>query len=159
MGKENTKYPKVIAVDFDGCLCTGRWPEIGEENRAAINELAQRKSEGDRIILWTCREGERLEEAVQWCMKRGLVFDAVNENLPENKEKFGSDCRKVFAHEYWDDRAVPVSAQKPGVFLLYGCGFPKTAGRIMAAIKRSRTLRGIKMLTGRRRHGTHNHAS
>ena len=43
-------------------------------------------------------------------MNHGLRFDAVNENLPENIEFFGNDCRKVWANEYWDDRAVPVSA-------------------------------------------------
>lgn len=112
MKDENVSYPKVIAVDFDGCLCTSKWPEIGRENRKAINELIRRKAEGDKIILWTCREGKQLREAVLWCMNRGLKFDAINENLPDNKEKFGNDSRKVFAHEYWDDKAVFVSAQR-----------------------------------------------
>ena len=32
------------------------------------------------------------------------MFDAVNENLPEIIESFGSDTRKIFANEYIDDR-------------------------------------------------------
>lgn len=32
------------------------------------------------------------------------MFDAVNENLPEIIENFGSDTRKIFANEYIDDR-------------------------------------------------------
>lgn len=101
-------YPKVIAVDFDGCLCVNKWPEIGAPNWAAINALIARKAEGDKVILWTCREGQMLEDAIAWCLNRGLKFDAVNDNLPENKEHFGNNCRKVWANEYWDDRAVPV---------------------------------------------------
>ena len=38
----------------------------------------------------------------------GVEFDAVNENLPEVIERMGGDTRKVFANEYWDDRAVRV---------------------------------------------------
>lgn len=103
-------YPKVIAVDFDGCLCVNKWPEIGDPNWNAIYTLLDHKSDGGKVILWTCREGQMLEDAVMWCLNRGLKFDAVNDNLPENKEYFGNNCRKVWANEYWDDKAVPVAA-------------------------------------------------
>lgn len=51
-----------------------------------------------------------LQDAVDWCYNHGLKFDAVNDNLEENKEHFGNNTRKVFADEYWDDKAVPVVA-------------------------------------------------
>lgn len=105
---------EVIAVDFDGRLCENRWPEIGEPNTEAIEELKTRKAMGAKLILWTCRAGERLEEAVKACESWGIEFDAVNEPLPEQIEKFGNDGRKVFADEYWDDKAVPVEACKEG---------------------------------------------
>lgn len=105
-----SEYSKIIAVDFDGCLCTRRYPEIGAANQEAINALIRRKADGDKIILWTCREGKMLDEAVLWCINHGLKFDAVNDNLPQNSAFFGSNCRKIFAHEYWDDRAVRVVA-------------------------------------------------
>lgn len=104
------EYHKVIAVDFDGCLCVKKWPDIGAPNWDAIHALIRRKADGDKIILWTCRDGQQLEDAVLWCLDHGLRFDAVNENLPENIKFFGNDCRKVWANEYWDDRAVPVVA-------------------------------------------------
>ena len=119
MDRDNVSYPKVIAVDFDGCLCENKWSEIGAENRAAINELRRRKADGDKIILWTCRVGKQLDDAVLWCLNRGIRFDAINENLQENKEKFGNDCRKVFAHEYWDDKAVYVSAKDPDIAIRF----------------------------------------
>lgn len=58
------------------------------------------------MILWTCRVEDMLQKAVEWCKERNLVFDAVNENLPEIIENFGSDTRKIFANEYIDDRNI-----------------------------------------------------
>lgn len=103
---------RIIAVDFDGCLCVNKYPDIGKENELAISALLQKQEAGYKLILWTCRSGEKLDEAVTWCKQRGLCFDAVNENIPEIVEKFNDDCRKVFATEYWDDRAVIIKAGK-----------------------------------------------
>lgn len=102
---------KVIAVDFDGTLCTSAWPEIGKENWPVIAELKRRRADGDKIILWTCRAGALLDKAVEWCHSRGLNFDAINGNVPERIEQYGNDSRKVSADEYWDDRAVLICAQ------------------------------------------------
>lgn len=99
----------IIAVDFDGTLCESAWPEIGEANTEIIEELKRRKAGGDKVILWTCRGGELLEKAVAWCKEMGIELDAVNENLPERKEKYGGDSRKVSADEYWDDKSVIVA--------------------------------------------------
>ena len=95
---------KIIAVDFDGTLCENNWPEIGEPRFGTITYLLKEKKQGAKLILWTCRVGEMLEKAVVWCADHGLRFDAVNENLPEIIESFGSDTRKIFANEYLDDR-------------------------------------------------------
>lgn len=97
---------QIIAVDFDGTLCENKWPEIGKANTYLIDYLLSAKRHNNKLILWTCRSGERLDEAVAWCAERGLIFDAVNENLPEAIEKFGSDSRKVFADMYIDDKAI-----------------------------------------------------
>lgn len=66
----------------------------------------KRKAEGARLILWTNREGDLLEEAVEWCRERGLEFDTVNANLPELIELYKNDCRKINADIYIDDKAV-----------------------------------------------------
>ena len=42
----------------------------------------------------------------KWCKEHGLEFDYINENVPENVEKWGNDSRKIFAHEYIDDKAT-----------------------------------------------------
>lgn len=97
---------KIIAVDFDGTLFEDKWPEIGEPNKELIEYLKIRQALGDKIILWTCRCGKDLINAVEKCEKHELIFDEVNENLPEAIEKFGNNSRKIFAHEYIDDKNI-----------------------------------------------------
>ena len=97
---------KIYAVDFDGTLCENAWPEIGKPNHVLIQTLFELRVNGDKLILWTCRTRDLLEEAVVWCKKQGLEFDAINENLPEMIGQFGSESRKVFADVYIDDKAV-----------------------------------------------------
>lgn len=95
---------KIIAVDFDGTLCENKWPEIGEPNKELIAYLKKRQEAGDKLVLWTCRVGEILKNAIDWSAEQGIIFDAVNENLPEVLEWMGGDSRKIFANEYIDDR-------------------------------------------------------
>lgn len=102
---KDRKYT-VYAIDFDGTLCENNFPEIGSPNYSLIYHLIKRKKQGNKLILWTCRCGDRLKEAVAWCKTLGLEFDAVNENIPEIIEHWGGDGRKVFADVYIDDKAV-----------------------------------------------------
>lgn len=95
----------VYAVDFDGTLCVDRYPEIGEPRERVIEAVRRLRCEcGGRLILWTCREGDQLARALQWCYAHGLDFDAVNDNLPEHIARYGNNCRKVYADAYIDDR-------------------------------------------------------
>ena len=96
----------IIAVDFDGTLCENAWPGIGPARAGVIDYVLGQQMTGAKIILWTNRTGELLNEALKWCAARGLAFDAVNENLPQIVEAFGGDTRKVFANEYLDDKAL-----------------------------------------------------
>lgn len=102
---------KAIAIDFDGCLCTDVFPAIGEPNWPVIYRAKAEQQAGAGLILWTCREGQILQDAVAACESWGLTFDAVNESLPDWIEAFGNRPRKVGASEYWDDKAarIPVA--------------------------------------------------
>ena len=60
---------RIIAVDFDGTLCRDCYPKIGEANEGLIRRLKELRMQGDRLILWTCRSGERLEEALFFCSR------------------------------------------------------------------------------------------
>ena len=105
--------PWTIVEDFDGTLCKGAWPEIGEPNWEEIAYILKRQKEGAKIILATCREDERLDAAVAWCAEKGIMFDAVNENLPEHCTQFGGNSRKIYGDEYRDDKAVRVTFGEP----------------------------------------------
>lgn len=106
---------KAIAIDFDGCLCTDAFPEIGEPNWTVINRAKAEQRAGAGLILWTCREGQLLLDAVEACRNWGLTFDALNESLPDWIEEFQTRPRKVGASEYWDDKAVrlPLPSNEP----------------------------------------------
>lgn len=95
---------KVFAIDFDGTLCKSIWPGIGEPNNTLIEWVKVKKREGNKIILWTCREGKLLDEALAWCDDKGLKFDAINDNIPELIELFGNNPRKVSADYFIDDK-------------------------------------------------------
>ena len=59
--------PKAIAIDFDGCLCANAYPDIGAPNWEIIVAAAAEQIAGAGLILWTCREGELLENALEAC--------------------------------------------------------------------------------------------
>lgn len=93
----------IYAVDFDGTLCRNAWPEIGEPNFELIRFLKQAQANGSELILWTMREGETLNQAVEWCSQHGLEFDAVNDNLEKLEAAYNNNPRKVYADYYIDD--------------------------------------------------------
>lgn len=97
---------RAIAVDFDGCLFTSKFPEIGEPIWETINRAKEEQRNGAGLILWTCREGDLLQAAIKAVADVGLTFDAINESLPEWIEAYGNTPRKIGASEYWDDHAV-----------------------------------------------------
>ena len=96
-----------VAVDFDGVITVkDNFPEIHDLNPWIISDLIALKNKGYKLILWTCREGKYLEKAIQICKDNGLEFDAVNDNLEENKLKYKNNCRKVAADYYLDDKNI-----------------------------------------------------
>ena len=94
-----------IAVDFDGTIVEDKYPAIGEEIPFATDTLKMLIKERHKVILWTVREGETLEDAVNWCHERGVDFYAINRDYPEetldNNQHFS---RKIKADVWIDDR-------------------------------------------------------
>ena len=107
---------KIIAVDFDGCLAVNKYPDVGEPIEKNIQKLKDEQKAGAKIILWSCRVGQQLEDALAFCELHEVIFDAVNENLPIITEAYGGDTRKILADEYWDDRAVLMDEKDIGEF-------------------------------------------
>ena len=94
----------IIAIDFDGTICQNKYPEIGDPMPLAIESIKELKERGHDLILWTCRQGEQLYDAVQWCKEHDIPFDLVNEHEPNSLKAFdGVSGNKVFADIYIDD--------------------------------------------------------
>lgn len=101
----------IIAVDFDGTIVEHRYPAIGKEIPFAIDTLKRLIDDGHKLVLWSVREGELLDDAVRWCEERGLRFYAVNKNFDEdsdneNLKNNAAYSRKLKAKVFIDDRNV-----------------------------------------------------
>ncbi len=96
----------IIAIDFDGTLHTGKWPDIGSPAPHAVEMMQKLKADGHYLIIWTCREGDQQTEMINWLLDKQIPFDRINDNVPEQTELYGNNSRKVHAHLYVDDKQV-----------------------------------------------------
>ena len=105
----------IIATDFDGTLVEAkRFPKFGKPTLwFHIAKKLQDNFPNIKLILWTCREGKYLESAITFCHQNGLMFDAINSDVPSSI-KWKGKTRKPFAHVYVDDRNLDI---KSAVFL------------------------------------------
>ena len=96
-----------IAVDFDGTIVTHEYPQIGKEIPFAIQTLKMLQQDGHKLILWSVRKDELLEDAVRWCRERGLEFYAVNKEYPEEEMQNNIFYSRKLKVDLWiDDRNV-----------------------------------------------------
>lgn len=95
----------IIAVDFDGTIVEDAYPGIGKPMLFAFETLKKLQEDGHRLILWTYRYGNKLDEAVNFCKENGITFYAVNKSFPE--EEFNNEVsRKINADLFIDDRNI-----------------------------------------------------
>ena len=95
----------LIAVDFDGTIVEHKYPAIGKELPFAIETLKKLQSERHKLILWSVREGQLLDDAIAFCRECGLEFYAVNRDYPEEeKEQNNHFSRKLKVDLFIDDR-------------------------------------------------------
>ena len=100
----------IIAVDFDGTITTGDtriWIDSKPNNdvfneNLEVTEFLRTYRDRFYLVLWTCREGSSLNNAVEYCRSIGIVFDAVNENVAG---VFPTSA-KVYADIYLDDKGT-----------------------------------------------------
>lgn len=95
-----------IAIDFDGTIVEHKFPRIGDPVPEAIEWCRRFQALGAKLILWTMRSDNAsdkfLADAVDYCGKFGLVFDAVNEGLDD---RAWTTSPKAYANVYIDDAA------------------------------------------------------
>ncbi|WP_298536136.1 BT0820 family HAD-type phosphatase [uncultured Algibacter sp.] len=95
----------IIAVDFDGTIVEDAYPKVGKPMIFAFETLKKLQEDGHRLILWTYRCGDRLDEAVEFCKDNGIIFYAVNNSFSEEKYD-NSISRKINADIFIDDRNI-----------------------------------------------------
>ncbi|MDX5585291.1 MAG: hydrolase [Aureibaculum sp.] len=95
----------IIAIDFDGTIVEDAYPQIGSPKIFAFETLKELNKDGHRLILWTYRNGSKLQEAVDFCSKNGVEFYSVNKNYPEENFE-GKVSRKIHADLFVDDRNI-----------------------------------------------------
>lgn len=122
----------IIAVDFDGTIVTHEYPKIGRPVPDALDTLKTLNNLGHKIILWTMRSGQQLDEAVQYLKDNDVDIWGINEN-PDQKSWTNSP--KQYAQIYIDDAAlgcplVESEGERPYVDWVkvwnYLCGDPIT---------------------------------
>lgn len=99
MAKSKSKY---IAIDFDGTCVTHEYPEIGKDI-GSIPILKEIVENGHKLILFTMRHGEELDEAVNWFSDNGIKLYASQINP---SQKFWTKSNKCYANIYIDDAAL-----------------------------------------------------
>ena len=96
-----------VKVDFDNTLSVSdRYPFIEGIKTRAIEVLSRFQKAGGIVILDTAREDIQLQFALKALAEAGFKPDYANENIPARIKKFGSDCRKVMADKFIDDRDI-----------------------------------------------------
>lgn len=92
----------IIALDFDGTVVTHAYPEVGEDI-GAVPVLKELVAQGDKLILWTMRHDQLLEDAVAWFRKHEIPLWAVNENPTQER---WTTSPKIHADLVIDDSAL-----------------------------------------------------
>jgi hydroxymethylpyrimidine pyrophosphatase-like HAD family hydrolase len=73
----------ILAVDFDGTIVKTEddyVPRSLMPNVKTVLDWARDK--GCYIIIWTCRSGKMLKQAIDFLDKQKIPYDAVNKNAP-----------------------------------------------------------------------------
>lgn len=111
--KSEERKITVVAVDFDDSIAYTHYPTIIKPLPHAMDVLRVLMNDPYTIlILWTCREGEYLQQALDFCESYGIKFDYVNENCKRNLDLYTVDCRKVSADLYIDDKSAQSNVEK-----------------------------------------------
>ena len=106
------KLHPTIAVDFDGTVVEHKYPEIGRPLPGAIDTLLRLNRAGVHLILYTMRDKQNLQDAIDYLEFQGVELYGVNRN-PDQASWTSSN--KVYADLYIDDHALGCPMTEKGV--------------------------------------------
>ena len=101
---------KIACVDFDGTCVMHEYPKVGDDVPNAVNVLKKLNENQVKLILWTIRSGEYLQDAVNWFTERDIEIWSVNKNP---QQRFWSKSPKANAPVYIDDAALGCPLKLP----------------------------------------------
>ncbi len=98
----------VICIDFDGTCVEHKYPVIGGDI-GAVPVLKRLISCGNKIILFTMRSGEQLDQAINWFSSNEIPLFGVNVNPTQKK---WTESPKAYGNLYIDDAALGIPLVK-----------------------------------------------
>ncbi len=103
--RKDAEKQRTIAVDFDGVIADyegwGGTGAIGLPRKDVIEALIVLRSEGWKIVVYSCRSETAIES---YLVENSIPFDEINKNSSRP-----SEGPKPSASVYWDDRAYRYS--------------------------------------------------
>ena len=106
MNISTLKTLPIIKCDFDGTIVVEKFPSVGEPLEMALETLDKFQFYKYPTILWTCREGDPLLDAVDFLHQNKIYFDVVNTGHPLNPFKHLGNSRKPYANYHIDDKQI-----------------------------------------------------
>ena len=92
-----------IAVDFDGTCVTHDYPLVGEDLPYVVETLEALVAAKHKIILWTMRHSDELNDAVEWFSNKNIPLFGINNNPTQAS---WTTSPKAYAQIYIDDAAL-----------------------------------------------------
>ena len=85
---EEVNQSMVTLLDFDGTLTDGGYPNIGDLNGLMAEFIANIRSLGDKVIIWTCRtsmylcktpirQTEEIRAMARWLHSNMVIVDGI----------------------------------------------------------------------------------
>ena len=100
-GNKRKSSGYVIGVDFDGTIVTNQYPWVGRPVPMAKEVINMLNENGHRCFLFTMRDVEELNDAIDYCESEGIPMVGYN----KSPDQF-STSPKQYASLYIDDAAV-----------------------------------------------------
>lgn len=98
MGKEHTE----IVLDFDGTVVVHSYPKIGRDI-GAVPILKDLIENGHKLILFTMRSGQELDDAVNWFKENEIELYGIQKNPTQH---MWTSSPKAFGDLIIDDAAL-----------------------------------------------------
>lgn len=91
-----------LNIDFDGTCVTHDYPNIGRDI-GAVPILRKLVDNGHKLILFTMRSGDKLDEAVNWFNENQISLYGIQKNPTQ---KMWTTSPKSYAELMIDDSAL-----------------------------------------------------